>query len=235
MPALADTMRGDDSALFAMRVISDATQREATRDWQGRPYAIWRAEERAFLWLKSVQAMMTFDAYAHHARTWNWTSYLNGGRLTLRPSGFTSLPGERHVTARWAHVRMADGSESAYGIQNFTVPANGRDVPRTVFRDVGPHDVMAGAHRPTVRATRRDGGARVTFPDWATVAPCAPKRRAVTAVPYVNPMASVYAARIAHGMHGSPFSDIPPVHPSTCACQVCVPVKRIPRNPWYSR
>jgi hypothetical protein len=74
--------------------------------------------------------------------------------------------------------------------------------PRTINREVGPRDPDAGLLRPLVTATTGSRAVSVAFPDGMAVTPASPRRRAVSAPVYVNPLADVYAARITAGHYG---------------------------------
>jgi hypothetical protein len=146
------TAADDETATaFALRVISETALRRARHtdnqrpdDVRGRPYEVWRAEERAYWRLDEWSRMIRQAPHGGggidvHRRTWNWTSTMNGGRTECRPSGVVSLPGE---TAG----NPLDGVGHS---------------PVMILRNPGQY-APAPAPRDPVPAR----GVRITFPDW---------------------------------------------------------------------
>ena len=210
----------DADVAYAVRVISARRQRTVQSDWRGRPYAVWHREERAFAWLRAISATMSDVPHARHAhaRTWNWTSYLNGGRLAMRATSDTMIDGERAITAKWQHVPTRDGGETPYAVCQTTVPASAPGATsRVASRDVGPNDLHGGLWRTWERPTVTPCHVGIVFPSDVAVTSASPVRRTVPAERQRHPLADVYGARLAHGWHGSPFADIPPIAPSVMA------------------
>ena len=140
-----------------------ALNRPANRpnDWQGRPYSVWRSEERRYwqldAWLRLISES-PLGASHHTSRTWDWTSTMNGGRVKLTPSVMVAINA----------VTLA---------------------PFMMFRDVGPNDTHGGRHhsRVTRPSPTRIG---IAFPDWAVITDASPstvaRRPAIKRSEHVN-------------------------------------------------
>jgi hypothetical protein len=188
-----------DTAVMELARLRDATDIRPSGVWQSRrgnrtrvPYATWRRAEGRYLrldaWSKMI-ATVPQGGIRHHGRTWNWTSYLNGGRVQLRNSD-------------WSSLVMIEGEVPPIGDRD-AIPVDGiGHAPRTMLRTPGDYAPSA-TPRDTVPARE----VRVTFPDFLARTQASPAPKRVIAEPYRHPLASVYRAR-----HLAGWSAMPPLH-----------------------